>query len=888
MSARVIVCVAVLAAVLVIGSPIMAQDDGPTALVYGQTVDDRIDNSQPSVFYSFEAATGDVITITMIVTEGDVDPFLVLNDADRAPLSTDDNSGGGTNARLTYTIPSAGTYIIQATHAGGVPPENGGSFSLNLTAAVDDAGAGTDATPAVSDAPQIEGDSVRLVSLSGTTTVRDTLTRQVAVRYYWFSAATGDQLTITPEQLAGFQPLIALYDAGFNELQRTTPGNALAVRFEEAGIFFVAVSLPDTGSAGGGYGFVFNLTLNPAQRDDFINVAYGDSQQGTIDGSTPSVVYRFRGSTGDTVTVNMSRAGGDLNSYLYLLDEGGQLLFEDNDSGGQNGNASMSYTLPADGLYLVVATRLGQNQGLTSGSFLLELLSDAPAQAVGTDDADPDDVGGAPVLPAEYAELPQISYGETVGGELSSARFMDFYVFLGAEGDPITVEMISLNSDATNGLDPTVILLDEGRIPLGENDDIVDGVQRDSRLEMVLPATGYYAVVATRFEQDAGTSAGPYELTLTGPSSSTPVVTDVEDTPLSALPTVALNSGSPVQSTFDGGARLYSFSGTSTTLVDVAVTTDEGLDSVLVLADANLNEVLSSGTGALTGITLPKTSRYLVLLAPRFGPVDTAGGGYIIALTQGEEGAAIPSDPTVPLPVELGREVTGVINNDLVSRLYSFEGAAGDSIVISMEAAPGSALDCYVELQDADGAILDANDDIEPGVIRDSQIVTELPADGLYIVVASRYVGDDATPTTGAFVLRVDSANESGSPITTDTGGGTTEIVPLAYGRTEVGEISDAQVILFYVFDGTAGDVVTVEINNLNGNLDSVLHLYQSVGQGWAEIVSNDDSPIGGTYEALLSDVILPQTGKYLIAVSRYGLERETSYGTFTITLTRK
>ena len=45
---------------------------------------------------------------------------------------------------------------------------------------------------------------------------------------------------------------------------------------------------------------------------------------------------------------------------------------------------------------------------------------------------------------------------------------------------------------------------------------------------------------------------------------------------------------------------------------------------------------------------------------------------------------------------------------------------------------------------------------------------------------------------------------------------------------------------------------------------------------------------VGVGVSALLSNIILPQTAKYLIAVSRYGLERETTIGTFTITLTRE
>jgi hypothetical protein len=336
------------------------------------------------------------------------------------------------------------------------------------------------------------------------------------------------------------------------------------------------VSLPDTGSAGGGFGFIFDQTINPATAENFIDMAYGESQRGNIDANVPAVTYRFFGSASDAVTITMSRAGGDLNSYLYLLDGAGQLLFEDNDSAGtDNGDARITYTLPVEGPYLIVATRLGQAQGTTSGSYLLELDSEAEPPAVIEE--------SAPVLPPDYAPFPILAYGETVEGELSSAKFMDIYVFLGNRDDPITVELTSLNSDEANGLDPLLVLLDDQRIPLTENDDIVDGVERDSRLEFTLPRTAYYAIVATRFDQDAGVTAGAYELTLSGPGGDEETAAGVEvpeegveEGPIALLSPTPLETGVPAQATFNAGAALYSFEADSGTLVDVAVTTDPG------------------------------------------------------------------------------------------------------------------------------------------------------------------------------------------------------------------------------------------------------------------------------------------------------------------------
>lgn len=860
----------------------LRQDTEPVVLVYGQTVDGQLDGDHPSAFFAFDAQSGDVVTITMIVTEGDLDPFVVLNDPTGVPLATDDNSGGGLNARLTFVIPANGRYTIQATQAGGLFSETGGGFSLNLTAAVDEIQPGggdetLEPTPESLETPITQMEATRLVPLRGPSTVHDALNRQAAFRIYWFEGRAGDQVSVTPDQFAGFWPLWVLADAGFAELARAEPGTGLRMTLMADGIYFLFASLPDSGNAGGEYGFTFEQASAAVEDIEYPEIVYGQTERGSIDSNTPGVTYRFRGAAGDTVTVSMRRAGGDLNSYLYLLDTNGQLLFEDNDSGGENGDAQMVFTLPADGEYLILATRLGQTQGTTSGSFVLELLSDAPP-------IPPQEEPTEPVMPTDYAGLPLIAYGDTVEGELNDAKYMDAYVFLGTEGDSIAIEMTSQNKDEVNGLDPLLVLLDDGRIPLIDNDDIVEGQNRDSHIDFILPKTAYYAIVATRFDQDAGTTAGPYQLTLTRAGQEVEdAVTEERPALVDTLAPTPLEAGAPAQGTFDTAAKLYGFSAPAGSLVDLSATTDEGTDAVLILADAELNEVISSA-GPLTGITLTRTGEYLVILAPRFGPASSLGGGYILALTQTRVEPTSPeAGPGSASRLAYGDTVNGVIDDDTSSQIYRFDGAAGDRVRILMEATPGSSLDCYLELQAEDGTVIDANDDIDPGVIRDSRITVELPADGTYAIIASRYVGDDAEPTTGAYRLSLEQIVD-GAPGESGASG----TIPIAYGQSLTGEINDNQYLLFYVFDGVAGDTVTISVDHISGNLDSVLYLYQSVGDGWIQIASNDDSPLGGTYEALLSRIVLPQSGKYLIGVARYGLDQESTAGTFSLTLTRE
>lgn len=720
-----------------------------------------------------------------------------------------------------------------------------------------------------------QADSVRLLGVRNGDSVRGALDERNPFRLYWFEAQTNDQVTVLLDRANEFAPLLSVYDAAFVEQARVDAGATLTTTLSTPGLFFLAVSLPDATSTGGSYGFEFYVGDSLVAQGDVMDLAYGESARGTIDADTPAITYRFRGSAGDTVTVTMSRAGGNLNSYLYLLDANGQLLYEDNDSGGENGDARMIFSLPADGEYFVFATRLGQASGTTSGSFLLDLLSDSPPPVI--------EAEAELTLPEAFAGLPEIDYGDGVEGTISNESFLQVYVFAGTAGEPIVAEMNSLDDESPNSLDPLLVLLDDERIPLAENDDIISGQVRDSRIEYVLPETGYYAIVATRFEQGDGVTTGTYRLTLRGPGTPAPVGDTLDDLPpVRRLAPLPLVPGEVVEGTFGAAARWFSF----TTLVETGISlvseSSGGESPALILADQNLIEVTSSQSGQLADFAVPESGRYALLVAPALGPAYADGGEFTLVMSQSDVAPVEEETPDGPQLLVMGETTSGIIDDEIVSRFYTFVGVTGESVQITMRAAPDSTLDSYLALQNVEGETIAFNDDIQAGVIRDAQIITELPADGEYVIIASRYVGNDADLTEGAYLLSLEHAAEA------QIVDSTREIVPLSYGQTATGEINDDIYVRFYVFEGMAGDIISVSVEHQSGDLDSVLHLFQASGSDWVEIATNDDSPLGATYEALLRGIILPQTGKYLIAVSRYGLAQESTSGTYSLTLTRQ
>jgi trimeric autotransporter adhesin len=63
--------------------------------------------------YTFSGTGGRIATITM--SSSNFDTYLYLRDQAGTVIRSDDDGGGGTNSRISFTLPSTGTYTIEAT-----------------------------------------------------------------------------------------------------------------------------------------------------------------------------------------------------------------------------------------------------------------------------------------------------------------------------------------------------------------------------------------------------------------------------------------------------------------------------------------------------------------------------------------------------------------------------------------------------------------------------------------------------------------------------------------------------------------------------------------------------------------------------------------------------
>jgi Bacterial pre-peptidase C-terminal domain len=110
--------------------------DVPTSiqrLEVGSTVTGAITADAPQVLYAFLGRQSDVLTIAMNQVDGDLDPRVAILNSSRSPITSDDNSGGGQNARIdSFVVPSTGVYYLLATHASRA--DTSGQYTLTLTA----------------------------------------------------------------------------------------------------------------------------------------------------------------------------------------------------------------------------------------------------------------------------------------------------------------------------------------------------------------------------------------------------------------------------------------------------------------------------------------------------------------------------------------------------------------------------------------------------------------------------------------------------------------------------------------------------------------------------------------------------------------------------------
>ena len=97
----------------------------------GMVVGNIVDDTNWGWAYAIDAQAGTTITVRMEAVDGSaLDCYLGLVDSDENVVAEDDDSGGGTNSQIVFTVPQTGRYYIFATRYNTSDGESGGAFIL--------------------------------------------------------------------------------------------------------------------------------------------------------------------------------------------------------------------------------------------------------------------------------------------------------------------------------------------------------------------------------------------------------------------------------------------------------------------------------------------------------------------------------------------------------------------------------------------------------------------------------------------------------------------------------------------------------------------------------------------------------------------------------------
>jgi hypothetical protein len=127
-------------AFLIVSAQPVSADEGSFWMDYGDTVTGYIDSTKDTDFWYFSGSKGDVITILMHATSGNLDTYVDLwyRGSDWVWLAFDDNSGGSQTgnsldaAIYSYELLNDGQYAIGAARTGKASGGSSGSYQLSL------------------------------------------------------------------------------------------------------------------------------------------------------------------------------------------------------------------------------------------------------------------------------------------------------------------------------------------------------------------------------------------------------------------------------------------------------------------------------------------------------------------------------------------------------------------------------------------------------------------------------------------------------------------------------------------------------------------------------------------------------------------------------------
>lgn len=216
---------------------------------------------------------------------------------------------------------------------------------------------------------------------------------------------------------------------------------------------------------------------------------------GQVTDQQPASAYVLTAQAGDIIDIDLAALNNELDAVLLVLTAKGQEIARNEDTGVAGSALSIKGLALVDaGDYIIAVTRYYGQVGFSEGTF--ELSVNASAFTTFTE--------GELTTP--------LSYGIPAKGVIKDDTPFAYYTFRANEGDVISLEM----RRASNDLDPSLMLLNnQGTVLISNDDNPLNTGTVDALINnFVIPVSGYYTIVATRFFSEESNSFGTFELEL--------------------------------------------------------------------------------------------------------------------------------------------------------------------------------------------------------------------------------------------------------------------------------------------------------------------------------------------------------------------------------------
>ena len=172
--------------IMTLAAPVLAQDAPPSLGVHGVLADGNalsadLDSEVGMHLYAFEGTSNTPVTISMTLSDGDLDPFLILLRQDGRVEAWNDDGGNELNAHLQWTLPESGIYFVLATTPRGLyqnseDDEVEGSYRIEINGASN-----------TSDDLELDPATLQVQRVELDTTLQGTLGNQQPVFLAWLN-----------------------------------------------------------------------------------------------------------------------------------------------------------------------------------------------------------------------------------------------------------------------------------------------------------------------------------------------------------------------------------------------------------------------------------------------------------------------------------------------------------------------------------------------------------------------------------------------------------------------------------------------------------------------------------------------------------------------------